>query len=150
MLIGFIAAIALTAILWTIAWLHYHWGNGGLWPAKNEADLARLVVGAPGISRMPRRTACFAVAVAVFIAGLWPLEFVGILPLSLPFWLAILAGVGLAAIFLARGAAAYLPAFRKRFPEEPFATMDRRFYGPLCLLIGLGFAFLLTLLWIRL
>lgn len=142
-----IVAIGMSFVLWALAALHVHWGDGGLWPKKDELTLARTVVGAPGIEKMPSRTACFAVALALFLAGLWPLEMIGVIPAMFPIELDVLAGYGLAAIFLLRGVAAYLPAFRKRFPEKPFATLDRRLYGPLCLLIGAGFLFLLSFGW---
>ncbi len=149
MLTGGVVAIALSAILWALAALHLYWGGGGLWPEENETALARTVVGARGIREMPADTACYAVAFALFLAGWWPLSaFLGVPPSPLPSELTVLAGYGLAAVFLARGVAAFVPAFRERFPEEPFATNDRRLYGPLCLLIGLAFAFLLSLGWI--
>lgn len=140
----FIVAIGLSLVLWVLAALHVYWGDGGIWPKEDELALARTVVGAPGIKKMPSRTASFAVALALFFAGLWPLQMIGVAPAMLPIGLTVLMGYGLAAVFLLRGVAAYLPAFRRRFPEEPFATLDRRLYGPLCLLIGAGFVFMLS------
>ncbi|MGF1622153.1 MAG: DUF3995 domain-containing protein [Rhodomicrobiaceae bacterium] len=149
MLSGAAVAFVLSAIIWTLAALHLYWGRGGFWPEENEVALARTVVGAPGIREMPSDTACYTVAFVLFLAGCWPLSaFLGLPPSPLPSELTVLAGYGLAIAFLARGVAAYLPAWRERFPEEPFATNDRRLYGPLCLLIGLAFAFLLSLGWI--
>ena len=37
-----------------------------------------------------------------------------------------------------------LPAFEQALPEQPFLSLNRRFYSPLIFLIGVGFA-LLTL-----
>jgi hypothetical protein len=144
MLAVFIVAIGLTATLWALAALHAYWGAGGLWPEKDAVALARKVVGTPGVTKMPGQTACFAVAIALFIAGLWPLDIIGIVPVFASVGLSVLAGYTLAAVFILRGVAAYLPVFRERFPEEPFATNDRRLYGPLCLVIGAGIVFLLT------
>jgi len=144
MLAASIIAAGLTVILWALAALHVYWGDGGLWPEKDAMALARRVVGAPGVTKMPGRTACFAVALALFIAGLWPLDITGIVPVFVSIELSFLAGYVLVAVFLLRGVAAYLPVFRRRFPEEPFATNDRHLYGPLCLLIGAGILFLLT------
>ena len=148
MAVGTIVALGLALLLWSLGGLHVYWGRGGLWPAENELGLARQVVGTPGIREMPGVKACYTVAGLLFFAGFWPLATVGLLPAPLPGELMLLAGYGLAAIFLARGAAAYLAPFRRFFPEEPFATLDRRLYGPLCLLIGTGFAFLISLGWI--
>ena len=36
-----------------------------------------------------------------------------------------------------------MPAWRRRLPEEPFATYDQRYYGPLCLALAAGFATLI-------
>lgn len=148
MLSGFLVALVLAALLWVLAGFHAYWGQGGLWPEKDEFALARRVVGAPGIRTMPSTSACYTVAALLFVAGLWPLMMIGLLPAPLPVELTILGGYGLAAVFLARGVAAYLPAFRAYFPEEPFATLDRELYGPLCLFIGLGFTYMLALGWL--
>jgi hypothetical protein len=148
MAIGMIVALALGLLLLSLAALHVYWGRGGLWPAEDEYSLARQVVGAPGIQTMPSPAACYAVGALLLFAGLWPLTTVGILPALFPAELMVLAGYGLAAIFLARGAGAYLDSFRQFFPEEPFASLDRRLYGPLCLFIGTGFAFLIVIGWI--
>jgi hypothetical protein len=150
MFFGQIVALALGALLWALAGLHAYWGRGGLWPEADEASLARTVIGAAGVREMPSASACYGAASVLFFAGLWPLTMIaGLMPALLPAELMLLAGYGLAAIFLGRGAAAYLPVFRRVFSEEPFATLDRRLYGPLCLAIGFGFSFLLSLGWIR-
>ena len=51
---------------------------------------------------------------------------------------ALLIGV----VFLGRGIAGFTPWWRRLAPEQPFARLDVRYYSPLCLLIGLGFAVL--------
>jgi hypothetical protein len=43
-----------------------------------------------------------------------------------------------AAVFLLRGAVTYMPFWRRVAPEQPFARLDRQYYAPLCLLIGVG------------
>ena len=48
-------------------------------------------------------------------------------------------------LFLARGIAGYLPAWRQAHPEEPFRTNDLRVYSPLCLIVGVGFIVLALL-----
>ncbi len=148
MIFAYLIAIALATLLWAIATLHLYWGRGGLWPEQDELSLARRVVGAPGIQSMPNASACYAVAFPLFLAGAWPLAMIGLWPMPLATELMVLAGYGLAIVFLGRGVAAYLEPFRQLFPEEPFATLDRRLYGPLCLFIGLGFTYLLVLGWI--
>jgi len=104
--IAVIVFMSLTAI----AIFHAAWGCGVRWPAQDERDLVALVVGATGRTRMPPPLECWAVAAAIFAAGL----------------------------------VALLPAWRRQFSQEPFATMDRSWYGPLCLLFALAFAMLIV------
>ncbi|MEZ5912720.1 MAG: DUF3995 domain-containing protein [Paracoccaceae bacterium] len=122
---------SLTGVLALLMALHVAWGIGLWLPIRDEAALARAVVGAPGRNRMPGAVACSLVAVALFAAA------------SVLWWSDStrrdLALAGAAAVFLVRGLAAWLPAWRRLLPVEPFATLDRRAYGPLCLAIGAGF-----------
>lgn len=127
-----------------IAVLHAYWAWGGLWPGHDEASLAKTVIGAPGLETMPPAGLTAMVALLIFIAGLLPLIFVSSAPSSLLAKLAWMAMVLLAAIFLVRGVLAFTPIFRGRHPQEPFATLDRRFYGPLCLLIGAAYVLVLA------
>jgi hypothetical protein len=140
---GLVVAFVLSTILWALAALHFYWGAGGIWPAKDEQSLARKVVGAPGIKIMPPPLACVSVAALLASLGILPLLLVGVLPAFLPQGMIHFAGLGATLVFMARGYAAWRPEFRKFFPEEPFATLDRRYYAPLCLVIGIGFAFLM-------
>ena len=57
--------------------------------------------------------------------------------------LLLLGGLAIMAVFLLRGLAGYLPAWRRLHPREPFASYDGRYYSPLCLLIATGYAALL-------
>ncbi len=138
-----ILGFSLTICLWLLARLHAMWGYGSVWPAKNEADLARMVVGAKGITTMPSRRACFGVAVALAAIGFWPLWRVGMIVSPVSDHLSLLVGGAIAGVFGLRGIAAFVPAFRRLTPEEPFATYDQRYYGPLCLVLALGFTVLL-------
>ena len=136
-------AIALSLAVYTLAILHAYWGFGGFWPAANPERLARTVVGTPGIKRMPPPASCFAVAALLAAIASWPLFAARLLPEAWPAWLTLLAGTGIAAVFLGRGVAGYTQAWRRRFPEQPFAILDRRYYSPLCLALGAGFLVLL-------
>jgi hypothetical protein len=94
--------------------------------------LARAVVGTAGVEKMPGAVPCALVVVALLFAIMclwWP-----------PSLLRSLAVGAIGAVFLARGAVAYTAFWRRLTPTEPFATLDRRYYGPLCLMLGLGFA----------
>lgn len=126
-----ILAVILTMILVTIAALHTAWGIGFWIPIRDEASLARAVVGAPGRQTMPGAAACSIVAVALLGAAsvLWWTP--GIVR-DLALW--VVGGV-----LVLRGIAAWSPAWRRSVPVEPFATLDRRCYRPLCLVLGIGF-----------
>ena len=127
-------ALVLSAILVVLAAIHLLWALGYWFPLHDEAALARAVIGTRGVTRMPGAVPTALVTVALLFAAAWP-------------WLppSGLRTAGLAAataVFLARGAASYLPAWRRRLPEEPFATLARRRYGPICLALGIGYLFL--------
>ncbi len=136
-----IAALTFVPLL-AITTAHLLWSLGSTWPIRNEQLLAQTVVGSPGIEHMPNRLLTFLVAALVLLAG--------IVALSLAdhdsggAWLTLL-GLGCALVFSARGAVGYTPAWRQRFPTEPFATSDRKTYSPLCLLIAAGFLILVVM-----
>jgi len=134
----------LALILWAIAALHAYWGLGGLWPASDAISLTRTVVGVRNLKHMPTLTTCLLVAAILAAVGSWPLFATGQLPDIWPENLVTIGGLAATAVFLARGVAAYLPSWRRHFPEEPFASNDRRYYGPLCLALGAGFVLLLA------
>ena len=143
-------AVMVFLLLAVIAALHAAWGFGLRWPAEDERDLVALVVGATGRTRMPAMVECLAAAAAILGAGLVALAAAGLVavPIS-PVLLAAIAAL-VAAVFAVRGLAAYLPAWRRRFAQEPFATLDRSWFGPLCLLLALAFAFLaIGRMWMR-
>ncbi|WP_374627107.1 DUF3995 domain-containing protein [Devosia sp.] len=128
-------------LLLTVALAHFLWALGSPWPIRDPVLLARAVIGRPGVTRVPRLGALL-VAILVLAAGIVALSVAdhtaGGLGLSL-----LGGGVGMA--FIARGIAGYTAWWRARFPEEPFATLDRRNYSPLCLLVGAGFLVLVAM-----
>jgi hypothetical protein len=136
-------AIAMFALLAAIAAIHLLWGFGMRWPAQNERELVALVVGRTGQTRMPTIMQCIAAATAIFVAGVWALALADLVALPFSSNVLMVAGLAAAVIFAARGAAAYWPVWRVRFSQEPFATLDRDCYGPLCLLFAAGFMALL-------
>ncbi|MGB8817752.1 MAG: DUF3995 domain-containing protein [Rhizobiaceae bacterium] len=127
-----------------VSGLHLAWALGSTFPAEDEKDLARAVTGFRGMDRMPPRAASALVALATFICALWPFAMTGNLLTVLPAWMATLGGIVLALIFSARGIAGYTSRWRALTPEQPFARLDRQFYSPLCLALGLSF-FILTI-----
>jgi hypothetical protein len=132
-------AVVLWVVLGTIATLHAAWGLGSHWPCESEASLVATVGGTPGARRMYAPSACFTVAALLTGVSAWPLFAAGLLPAAWPDWLTRLAGAGIAAVFVGRGVAGYVPAWRRLCSAEPFATLDRRIYAPLCLALGAGY-----------
>ncbi|MXQ07703.1 DUF3995 domain-containing protein [Alphaproteobacteria bacterium GH1-50] len=129
-------AFLLSAVLLVLAGFHLLWALGYWMPIRDEAALARAVTGQPGATRMPGAAPTAAVTAALMLAAAWPwfepspVTTIGLMVLAL--------------IFLARGAAAWVPVWRRLTPEEPFPRLDRTLYGPLCLIIGAGFTTLAT------
>jgi len=128
-------AVVLFAVVSGLSWLHFRWSRGSHWPEANEEALARAVVG-DGRRRMPSRAACLAVSVVLAAVALWPISVIDrATELSMRQVSMVIAGT-----FVARGFAGYTPRWRQYFHDEPFATRDRRYYSPLCLFLGLGYA----------
>jgi len=129
-------AAALGIALLAIGIAHLLWSLGILWPIRNEQLLARTVVGFPGIERMPAKYKSFGVAVLILAACVVAFSVADPVSGGLPLTgLADLAGL----VFLARGIIGYTAWWATKTPEEPFRSLDRKTYSPLCLLIGIGF-----------
>lgn len=139
-----ILAVFLSVVLLLIVALHLAWAAGSTFPGASEGDLARMVAGFANRDRMPPRPASALVAVALGVAAYVALALGSVC--GWPFWTWSLpaAGIIVAFVFLARGVAAYVPAWRALVPQQPFASLDRCYYGPLCLVIGAGFTLLAT------
>lgn len=135
--VGITAAVALAAL----AGLHIYWAFGGVWPGNDEKSCARTIAGFKGIEKMPSRPEAITVAILLSAAALLAL-LLGSGNDMLPAWLLLAAGTAASLVFAGRGVAGYLPAWRRLTPEMPFATYDVRYYSPLCLALGAGFAFL--------
>lgn len=128
-------AFILFAVLFGLSLLHFQWGRGSHWPLASEEALARSAVG-DGRRRMPGPIACFAVAALLLAVGVWPLVSLGH---ATEVW-AQRISVVIAGVFVARGVGGFTPRWRQFFYDEPFATLDKRYYSPFCIVLGLGFA----------
>ena len=135
-----IAALIFVVLL-AVAIAHFLWAIGSPWPIRDPALLARTVIGRPGVTRVPR-LASLVVSILVLAAGVLALALADHTGGGL---LLTLVGLVLAAIFLGRGAVGYTAGWRARFSEEPFATLDRKNYSPLCLALGVGFLILVIM-----
>ncbi|MEM9705848.1 MAG: DUF3995 domain-containing protein [Pseudomonadota bacterium] len=122
-----------------IALLHAAWGVKIWWPIKDEKALARAVVGARDIEEMPGAFACLSVAAALFVG-------VAAAFLSLPTEAhePVRAAAGrltvwaFSLVFIFRGLIGFTAFWARLAPEEPFRRLNRTYYSPLCLLLGLG------------
>ncbi len=134
-----IVASVIFVILLAVAIAHLLWAIGSPWPIRDPELLARTVVGRPGITHVPKTSALLRGALAL-AAGIFALALAdhtaGGLGLSV-------VGLIFAALFIGRGILGYTAGWRARFPVEPYATLDRRNYSPLFLIVGAGFAILL-------
>lgn len=140
-------AVLIALVLYAASFLHFYWALGGRWPARDEETLARTVVGAKGLRRMPPRWLTLVVSFLILVAGMWPMFWTGQLGSPFPRWFVALGMAVLALVFLARGVAGFTPAFRARHCEEPFATLDRSYFTPLILIVGILYAILLIVPW---
>lgn len=127
--------VVLTLVLGAIGIIHALWGLEIWVPIRDEEQLARTVVGAKDVTRMPGTIPCFLVVAGfcIIIAALWTNHMV----------LSRLILWGAVAVFVGRGLIAYTAFWRRMTPEQPFATYDPKYYAPLCLVIGAGLLFVL-------
>jgi hypothetical protein len=135
------AASILFLLLLTVSIAHFLWAVGSPWPIRDPALLARTVIGNPKIERVPR-FASFVIALLVLAAAAIGTALADKASGGL---LLTLAGIGLTLVFGIRGILGYTPAWRANFSLEPFATLDRRVYSPLCLIVAACF-FVLVLM----
>ncbi len=135
-------AIILFFVLCAIGGVHLIWAIGLTWPCKDERSLARTVVGARDIENMPPKWASLIVALCLFAAAYLAIALRNLAPISFPQPLAFIGGLGATAVFGFRGIFGVMPAFEKLTPEQPFLSLNRRFYSPLCALIGFAFGML--------
>ena len=126
-------ALAIAFLLWSI---------GRTWPMRDKDMLARAISGRPGAAAVPPWWITFLVGAFFLTAGVVGLALAD--HDSGGAWLSAL-GVALSVLFLVRGGMGFTPRWRRVFPAEPFATLDRKTYSPLALLIGVGFAILVIM-----
>ena len=128
-------ALILAAALFALAGIHLYWGFGGRWPGHDEASMVAHVVGRTRGMRAPGFLASVAVALALAAGG--ALVLASLASTAWDGWLRA-ARWGLLAVFAGRGLATYAPPVFRYAEGTPFATLNRRAYGPLCLAIALG------------
>ena len=132
-----VSALFIALVLGLTSALHFYWAAGGMWPARDEQSLARTVIGGNGIAGMPDRRLTIAVASCIALAAVWPMLWLGWIVTPAPDWLLTAGMAVLSIVFIARGIAGFVPAVKKMNSEEPFATLNARYFSPLIVLLGL-------------
>lgn len=127
----FVLTLLTSALLIVIAAMHLLWALGIWWPIKDEAALARAVVGTKGVTKMPGAVPCALVVVALMFAAAWPW--------FAPSTFKTLGLFALAFVFQIRAVTAYSPIMKRIAPEQPFRRLDEAYYAPLCIFLGLVF-----------
>lgn len=132
-------AAALSLVMAAVAAIHAYWAMGGLWPGRTEQELIDTVVGEKGRTLMP--PVWLTAIITALFAGIaaWPLFLAPIAVRIVPQGFVAAATFLLAAVFLLRGFASYIPAVARLNAVEPFATLNRRYYAPLCIILGAGY-----------
>lgn len=128
-------ALVLSTALLALAGIHLYWGLGGRWPGHDEASMVEHVVGRTRGMRAPGLLASVAVALALAAGGVLVAA-----TLTPTVWDPQLKAARwvLFVVFAGRGLATYVPPVFRYAEGTPFATLNRRAYGPLCLAIALG------------
>ena len=130
-------AVLVFVTLLAISLLHLAWALGSPFPCEDRNALVRTVVGRSGGGGMPPDLSTALVAAAIFLAALWPLMMRGWILTSVPVPLQRFGAIILILVFLGRGVTGLTPWFRRLLPEEPFMTLNRKYYSPLCIALGL-------------
>lgn len=125
-------AVFTSVVMGTVALVHLYWAFGGVWPAKSTDDLARMVI---GHGKMPGFWPTFTVSLLMFgLAAYAPMLVLGVFD-QLPHRLVVGGTLSIAAVFLLRMISTFIvPWFLQS--SEPFQTLDRWLYAPLCFVLG--------------
>jgi hypothetical protein len=127
----YLASILVAIALGAIAALHVYWAAGGRWPGHDDASLADAVIGP---TRMPGPAACLAVAVLLLVAAALV---VGAAAVPAPPLAVRIGAAGVAAVFALRAGYGFLEArLRPSIRGSRYATLNRRYYSPLCLVLA--------------
>jgi uncharacterized membrane protein len=101
-----------------------------------------MAVGQKGRKRMPPPWQCFIVAAVVFLQGVIALIAANWIATPLERSIVALLALLCAAGFMARGIIGFTAGWRARYPQQPFAALDREYFSPLCLALGAAFMLL--------
>ncbi len=132
-----IIAWLLFIVLSLVAALHFLWASGSTWPVKDPKDFARTVAGVDSDKGIPGVGLTALVALLILAAAVLPLWTTHFIALPLPEWCRPTSMWVLFSVFFLRGASTWaLPNLPR---AEPFRTLDRLYFAPLCLLLAAGY-----------
>lgn len=135
-----VIASSVFALLTAIAVMHFVWASGSTWPVANQQIFMQTFVGVDGDKPMPGAWLTSIVALLILFAGVLALWSAGLISLPLPEWCRATANWVLFSVFFLRGASTYaLPNLPR---TEPFRSLDRRYFAPLCLALAAGYLLL--------
>jgi len=138
-----IIAIVIFITLTLISLVHLRWASGSTWPAKDEHNLVKMVIGEPNMRHMPPKKFTLIIALLIFISGIIALWGGNAIALPLPLWIREFSLFILAFIFGTRGLAPFLIAKQLGERTMPFKALDRVLYAPISLLLAIGYIILL-------
>lgn len=134
-----VLAVLLILTFSALGLLHLYWALGS---KKPTSSVLPEVGGQPAF--VPGVAATLVVATGLFCCALLVASLARFLPLPLPEDLQRIGGYLLATLFLARAIGDFrLVGFFKKIRGTRFATLDTRYYSPLCLFLSAA-AFLVT------
>lgn len=124
-----------TLILLAISGIHFFWAFGGRWGA--DAAIPTNKEGKRMLS--PDIFATLVVAFGILAMALLHLEKVQVLSLPIPAWINAYGLKIIAGIFLLRAIGEFRYAgFFKKVKNTKFATLDTKYYSPLCLILSVN------------
>lgn len=129
-----LSAVAVPSTLAGLAALHAAWALGWRWPGGSDRAFAERVLGTDA-TEPPPAVATWAVALALLGAA----AIVGTAGSEDRSRIHHLATLGIAGVFLARGAIS-IPVDLYRGLDGPYERLDLAIYSPLCLTLGAGTA----------
>ena len=132
-------AVMVFLVLEVVALVHICWALGMSWPAEKREQLGAMVVGTPIGVAMPPAWLTLLVAIGISLLGgvsLWGVRWFSLGMLDIMRRPVLLAATF---VFCVRGVATYAPFGILQASAEPFRTLDKRYFAPLCLLLAIGY-----------
>lgn len=133
--------LILFSITLGVGFIHVLWALKIWWPISEETMLAQATVGIKGVQRMPASFLAWLASFAIFFGSYVIALLAGWLPIPVAAKKIEIVGWVMSALLIIR--AVYPYVFDRFLPQEAvFRKLNRRFYSPLILFLGLGILWL--------